>query len=1161
MPSIDQISLFRRHTIRRQSVVAVSIAAIIAVAVSQLVAPDATAATGSAGQSSTGGITIKTPTPDSVVPRGSLAAAKVAQVALLASIGSGVRVTSTLLNGSTIRHVRVVGNRLIGSLAAADGLRPGVNKLRIEGTKPGVQLGVNAVSSFVVTYPGQGLVQLTVPPAVPGTIPAPRLHLPESGVQSVSVQINGRDVTSGLLARRLLSPAGNVGLSAADYLHRGTNTAAITAVMTDGRMQTVQRSFVLDGRRAIPAVHVQASGSGGPHVGQRTQFDAASSLVPRGQLNRTPVSWTLVARPVRSQAVLSGSSGLRVGFVPDVPGIYQVQVTVGSGAQAGTTTLAVAATYPDPLVPLNSMDTSTNPPAVVVGNQRFAPSGDIKVVVLQRLTLAPDGQTTYQQGFGTSGSELTRLGTFLKTLPTTDLVFVTHPSISPVINSSDLNTLNTALSAIGGGWPGYWQFTNNNCWAGNVSGCYDNDIPPTVSKGWVRLSGAAAIGSFSFAGVPGMTVGQAWRSTAVQSHNTEGRITGYLTQSTSADPQSPFDYTIVAGRDQYVQVDTCASGGPTACVIKVGDSTFPPAPGVNGMNLVVLDRTTLSPIRQQTVSSIDQLVVAFQQSNVATSTHVGRTVVPSYNDDDQRIVLLQSVGNGKLAPSTSNIMPFIDNFGGTPDIFRDAFTNGTPYALAGAATNLPWHGTGVESSSTVAVEPGVTQSGRLRTVLTRGRDWQFTPRTGDAFSTRDSSDPSPTLANLDLFSIVYQDKTPWPYAGDPAIAYITHQLGTQDDDIRTHYTDQNYKNDWPFLAGTEAGLTCTGGVDVCGNQFTAVQQELHSEFLAVDSVLHLIDDLQEPFASGTEYVDVTSTYQTILKSLKPPSKTTSFDWVYFFTEASSIAGAIAFATGLGDLGTALGLVSAVGEFDQDVTPSSSNGDSRGVLRGEVSDLVGQISDQNESYSQVTLRLEDILLGDVGKMTSVYTKMHQKNAANYGWTWTSNTTIAAAQALNANAVSQSYSAILPTAWGMYALLPDLPENMPADNLANYRCSGLGQGEGPALWAGAPSGNQLLAPTYLNPPNTNYVMANWTYANINVNNFPNNPAGSTQVPSTDFSNPLFATTTKGGFQYPAQWLRTSYNPPGAVLCTPVALFTGVSVAWGPPAIPNAQAAATT
>jgi hypothetical protein len=104
-----------------------------------------------------------------------------------------------------------------------------------------------------VTYPGQGLVQLTVPAAAPGTIPAPQLHLPDAGVQSVSVSINGRDVTSAVLARRLRNRAGDVGLSAAEYLHPGKNTAAITVVMTDGRAQTVQRSFALDGRRAIPA--------------------------------------------------------------------------------------------------------------------------------------------------------------------------------------------------------------------------------------------------------------------------------------------------------------------------------------------------------------------------------------------------------------------------------------------------------------------------------------------------------------------------------------------------------------------------------------------------------------------------------------------------------------------------------------------------------------------------------------------------------------------------------------------------------------------------------------------------------------------------------------------------------------------------------------------
>ncbi len=1135
---------------------------VAAVVASLLVAPGVRAEPAPAARSARGGISIVAPASGMSVPRRDVAAARAARVPLLAVFARGVTVTSTRLNGSPVRGLRVSGDRLVGVLDAADGLRPGLNTLRIDGTKPGVPPAVNAVSSFVVTYPGGGLIDLTVPPSAPGTVPAPRLRLPQSGLHSVSIWINGRDVTAALIPRRWQSGNGTVGLSAADFLHSGRNTVKLTVVMTDGRAQTLTRSFTLDRRRAIPGVQAVGASRDGAHVGQRVVLDAASSRFPASRYGSRAVSWRLVRRPARSHAVLGGGSGTRIGFVPDVPGIYRVQVTVGSGAQAGSTTLGVAATYADPLVPLNSMDTSSNPPAVVVGDQRYAPSGDIKVVVLQRLTLEPDTQVTYQQGFGTSSSELTRLSTFLKTLPSTDLVFVTHPSTSPVINPSDLNTLNTALSYLGGGWPGYWQFTNNACWSGEVHNCYNNNLPPTVSGGWVRLSGAAPIGSFSFAGVPGMTVGQAWRSTAVQSRSSEGRITGYLTQATSADPLSPFDYTIVAGRDQYVQVDTCASGGPTACVIKVGGQSFAPAAGANGMNLVILDRTTLTPISHQTVTSIDQLVVAFQQNNVATSTHVGRTVVYSYSDDDQDIVLLQSVGTGKLAPSSSNILPFIDHYGGTPELFLDAFTNGTPYALVGVANNLPWHGTAAESSAKIALQPGVTQSGRLRTVLSRGRDWLLTPRTGDPFSTRDSSNSTPTLANLDLFSIVYQDKTPWKYVGDPAIAYITHQLGFQDDDIRTKYVDNTYDGDWLSFADRESKFTCTSGVDICGTQFSDVQQQLYNEFNWVDSVQHIIADLQQPFnKSNSQYVDVTSTYQKILNSLKPPSTTTSFDWVYVFTEVTSIAGAIAFAAGLGEFGTALGLMSAIGEFVQDVTPSSANGDSLGVLRGDVNQLDTQISQQDQAYDDVILRLEDILLADPGKMATIYDKTHQKNAANYGWTWDNTTTIAAVQALNANAVSQSYSAILPAAWGMYALMPDFPDNMPADNLANYRCSGLGQGEGPALWAGAPPGNQLLAPTYVNTTNLTYVVDNWTYASIKVNNFYNDPAGSTRVPTTDFSNPLFATTTNGGFQYPAQWIRTTYNPPGSVACTPLAQFSGVSIAWNPPTLPNAQAAATT
>jgi hypothetical protein len=59
------------------------------------------------------------------------------------------------------------------------------------------------------------------------------------------------------------------------------------------------------------------------------------------------------------------------------------------------------------------------------------------------------------------------------------------------------------------------------------SQCYD--ASGKVSQGWVRQS-QDPIGSFSVAAVPGMSAGQAWRNTAIQSRTTEVAITGYLTR-------------------------------------------------------------------------------------------------------------------------------------------------------------------------------------------------------------------------------------------------------------------------------------------------------------------------------------------------------------------------------------------------------------------------------------------------------------------------------------------------------------------------------------------------------------------------------------------------------------------------------------------------------
>ncbi len=1134
----------------RRIVLAIGAAAVTAV--SLLVAPGSAATPARDADRLTGRIAIKSPAPGSVVTRRDVGEARAARIGVVVAVGRDVTVTSAQLNGLTVQNLRRSGNRLLGTVSAADGLRPGLNTLSISGTRPGVRLGVETTSRFAITYPSGDLIGLAVRPQAPSVLPTARLRVPRSGTFNVSVSVNGHDVTKTLLARRLQDR--EIGLSAADFLRWGHNQISLTVVMTDGRTQTLTRTVTLDRSRAIPGVGINTGLVGGARIGYPVRLDARSSLVPHGV--RADVSWRLVTRPAGSQATLSASTGMRAGFVPDAPGDYRVRVTVGVGANAGTTTLTVTATYPEKLVPLNTIDTSTNPSAINIGGTRYPNSGGINVLVVGRTSLAP---VMAQQSFGTTSSELSRLSTFLKNLASdpdghTYLVFLTHPSASATISTSDVATLNTALGYIGGGWAGYWLYSNDGCWAGQTWHCYDSS--GKVSQGWVRQT-QNPIGSFSVAGVPGMSAGQAWRDTAVQNGTTEGAITGYLTRVTAADPDNPEDFTIVAGRDQYVQVDTCASGGPSACVIKVGNQSFAPDPGANGMSLVVLDRTTQTVITHQTVGSIDQLVVALQNSNVATRKKAGRTVVMSYNDDDQRIVLLQSVGNGKLAPSNSNIMPFIDRYGGTPEVFLDAFTNGTPYALVGVADHLPWHGTAVESSPKIPVGDG-KGSGHVRSVLSRGRDWLLTPHTGDTVSglvTGTTSAP----ANLDLYSIIYQDPTPWPYAGDPAVADIAEQLGL-DPDVRSDYTD-TFLN-WASLASSVLRLSCdqSGG---CGPNFGAVQQQLSKEFSAVDDVNTLITQIQLPFnlAGGTQHVDVANVYHQILTSLKPPATSSSFDFLNFFTESTSIGSAFAYAAQLSDAGTALGLLSAIGEIFEDISPSSTHGAPSFMLINNVNDLENQLATLQENWVEGTLRLHDILVDDAGKLLTVAADIHQPNAAAKGWSWTTDSTLFAVQALNANAISESYRALLPTEWGMFSLVPDLPDNMPADNVSKYTCAALGKGTGPALWANTPPGNRIATPTFINTSNMTYYNQTWTYSNINTANFIFDPAGNTKVPTVDFSDPLFAAKTNGGYQYAPQWFRQTYNPPGSVACVPLALMNEASVAWGPPVLLNAQAAATT
>jgi hypothetical protein len=1075
---------------------------------------------------------IVSPSPGSRIDTGSSSAARATVVGARIRLNRNLRRLSLRLNGHRVSRRSRTGRVLTARLSKADGLRPGVNRLRVEAKRPGAKTLLNAVSQFTVTYPSARLIRLShVLPRRNGAV-IPRLRFPKSGMSRMSVRVNGTNLTSALARRAAADGTRALELSAARSLRWGRNTLTARVVMVHGRMQVVRKAFTLDRRRNIAGLRLRHAA----RVGQRVRVDAGSSRVAHGRLSQTSMRWSLMRRPITSRSALKEYTR-HVTFKPDVPGRYRIRVTVGSGAQASSATLTVTATYSSLLVPLNSIDNGT-PPGLTIGSTRYTVSpcpkclpapvyNGLQVNVFDRASLEP----LDKRGFDTSSSAISALGTYLKGLPNTDLVFVTHPSATAAIASTDRAALNTALGYIGGSYPGFWQL-DQTCWSGQTDACFNNTSTKT---GWVDRT-TAAIGSFSIAGVPGMSAGQAWRATAAQNRTREGSITGYLTKGVPAQTGGVNSYVIVAGADQFAPVDTCASGGPSQCVIQVGNQTFAPTPGVNGFNVVTLDRTTLAPINHATVTSVADMESAVA-SEPAGYLQAGRQLTPN-SLDDQKVVVIQSVGTGSLTSTAADTMyPYIDWFGGTPELFKAAITNQTPYAMVGVADDPPWHGTATESSPLVFSQ----QTGRLRTVLSRDRDRLYTPSAGD---------PS-GQTNLDLYSVMYQDPTPWSYVGDPAVAYIASALNLPAD-VRSSYTNANV--DFASKAGLLGPLTCSD-TQACGPNFDAVKNQLLHEFDWVESTRSLITNLQYPFVVDQQSapLNVEDVYNEISATVKPPpTKSTSFDFLTMFLDVANLAESVAFASGEDDAGKALGLIASGGEFAADST-SEANGDSADTLHDQVDDLDHQLADEQVSYVEALDQLGAILVTDAGKLQTVGVSASSDPA----WSWTTGSSLGeSVTALNATSRASSYAALLPPTWGVWDLKgAGQSPTTNANDVKKYQCAGWSSGP-VAIWANAPAGNQLHS---VYSTDTSEV---WTFSNLyNLTNggFNDSPYKNVTVPSTSLTDNLTSTNTlTGAFQYLPQWLRATYNPPGGVDCTPIAGYP--SVAWAPPVIPHADAART-
>ncbi len=964
-------------------------------------------------------------------------------------------------------------------LDARNGLAVGQNLLFVSAGRRGRLPRWEVPVRFVVGYRKAHLLGVSLRLGA-GTRPAATAlwRQPSTGVASSSAWLNG-------VAVRVPAGAGRLDLAHLGALRWGSNRLRVRLVMTDGQVENWSRAFRLDRRRNVAI----ARRDGPAVVGRAVGLDASRSLIVPAAHQAGRIRWLLVRRPRNSRARLGRPRGARITLRPDVPGDYRVALVVGRGSHRGYDLQTVSATYPEPLVPLDTItDSSDGTPGVQVGNDFYAtsPGFPLHVVVLKRDTLELVGNASYQA----SSQQFAALEQAWKQLPSSDLVIVTHAGPAGPLPADTVSSLDDALNAIGGSLAAKSVLQpGGGCWsgatdAGGGSGC---------EMSWQRSSTYG--GSFTVIGVPGLAAGQAWRETAAQTHGEDARILGYLTPGTATQTGGADYYTVINGRqDTYSSVDTCAGsncavrvgvniaatttagsatitsvtpttgyadgasiagpGIPSGATIASGAGTstltisspagasesgaalivhqdYAPTSGASGLHVVAVDRTTLAPILNRTVNNTTDLQSALQAGPIPAVGHLRLTPYL----DDQRLFIVQSVGDGVVSgPADTQLLQYMDELGGTPDLLTDTLKGGSDhrYALVGAATNLPWrNASALESSAMIPVTHGAQKSqlGRLAGVLARDRQGLYTPLTGNPVGS----------TSTDLYRILYQPAQPWPYANDTQeLNYIATKIGLSAyPDVRSAY--QNLLIPWASKQLLLNNLECTSASD-CGDTqtFETVKQQLCKEFDWTQTVQNFATELHAPYQQiGSEpYFDVQAITGDVKNTVSPSgSASVTMKWLAIMTRVTEIGSAVAELSGNEAGQEFFGILGAAGVLANAVLEQpNSNGGPADQVSTTAAQLDEKMAAQQTGYNLWVDEMEKILLYDYGKLRDVGTAVGTDPA----WTWTSDTTRETITALQAGTAASAYSALVPAAWSGYNLKPDDKTQTSSDDVKQLRC---------------------------------------------------------------------------------------------------------------------------
>jgi hypothetical protein len=902
--------------------------------------------------------------------------------------------------------------------------------------------------------------------------------------------LNGRRVETALDSSLRSTWTGS--LSASHGLRRGVNRVRVFVAEPErGLYRIIVRRIRIGSGAALPG----AGRDRRTRVGVRVRLDGTASR-PSSARRRLSFRWRIVGRPRGSKARLRNPHAVRPSLQPDRPGRYRVRLALTERA-ADARGRAVASQTPTTSA---TTTITVNPGAVFLPFTTYLFDN-----ASQRWGVSIGGTEYLNPAPGSRGMQVLVLDRDSGEVQDNCAVS-SAPGPGCSLSLESVGDLFNTVKGLGLG-----QLVilvnppNQNAPVASKDVGTFNKVLSTLGVPSTPTSMLTNPGQvLSIIGVPRSNAGSGWYIPG--GHN------GWLSPDTTGK------ISFAPRRPSFDSSSASASGTNTMDID--GRQISATAPSGTGWQVVQIDPLSFGVVANQGFGAQDPALVSRLQSLAASNS----------------IVAIKNIGGAATDPN-GQIGQALIALGASPDALEGPTYD---YSLLGGRQLIP--ADVVEASTSVVVDPTrspqVTAGGRITGRL-------LPAHAGGALAPSAQNFPgSFGQVNDQLYDIVHQPPTPWPYTQGgqfptqfdtvnqqncpppgsnadhyaAALAYIAGPNGINlpaySSNLRTAYVELDQET-W---ADEHATLSSMGYPQGQSSNFTEAEFcnlkfELLREFEWLDDIKSLLDSYASPYdrEQGQYKVNLSAVSSAIQNSLKPNGKA-SIPWDLFegLAEALNLA---SFFPADPIMGAALDSVQTAYDLASTFA-TSNNSPVADRFKSEVKSLGDDSATLYAQTSAALDNLRDIIINDYGRLSAL-----GKVANNPGWVLDSNSIDQATTKLGTAASRWYTSALMPIVYPGWLI--EGPNNATTENCSftfgppdsSWLVSFYGLAANAQLTVyrgGGPIGAKILALGRGDPTDIS-------------------PFASFDLPPSSLVDPFFVPATQNGLGFFKDWfLLRNYTP---------------------------------